>query len=1411
MNVLQGRLSALRRRLRLVVTFRGVCWLLTVLLGCAALVGLFDWLLNHWHIYLPGEIRALFLIGTLTGAGYVTYQYLVQPLRTRADNLSLALRVEEQYPVLNDALASTVQFLEQPDDPERTGSVALRNEAVQRALRLAQGCDFNKVIDAQGVRIAGLSFAGCGALALALALFYPTEAWTGLLRLADPFGEHEWPRQTQLRVQARDRIGIGQPYEVKVELSGVIPDEVEIEFKDPGLKPVRFTVTHNETSDVVTVRERLDMTDKPSTFHFRVKANDAVWPTRRGSWHEVSVLPPPELVPFKGAPSPQVVLHYPAYTDLPSPRSLPPGEGKVLDAIAGTSVVWQGQINRPLKAAWLEYLPEDRDVLQVTRLAPLGARHPLAVLSLTAGGYSVWGKTPVQLDPSRQVITATFVPPINGQYVIRILDDESLEQSFPYEVRVVPDPVPTVKLEEPKINRSYLPNAEINLQASAEDEIFAVRSIYLEFRRKSKDGMWLDERPQRVILYHHQSTGAAMAQAMSLGASLSQPFAGLAGMSLPAPGQTPRIRAKTVTATQRWSLRGLVKEGETIVLQACADDFEDVSAFRQPGRSHEVELRIIGKKELEIELAKELVDATQKLIQAKKFQEDALKKVIAAKVQAEKAGKLREEDLNELREAELLQKQVQSILGAKEDEGLRADVAKLLSTIHDNQLPPSDTHDRLKAVRDELERLQHEMSQIEPRLVNARKEDVSEDQVKEKAKLAKAKEDLAKEKDELAKRQRERLVEELAKGFEPSEQLKKTLDEEVKKFLEKEKGAKDFESLKKSLAESPQTKGQLKPDAKLWDNIKEKAPLADAKKSAEEFQKARKEALEAREMAKNSSKNIENRKRDLGLAEKHQKEVDRSLDELLKFMQPWTTLQDLKTKARELLQDQKALQEEAQKFAAEMPPKAKELNEQEHANLKRLEELQKRLAERADKLLHELDTISDKGKQDDPTVKMLKDALNKARADRIPFNMREAAKNIAPLEKKEGEDPPKENVPEKLDKAGTLQDESAKGLEKMVEAMEEKPKDRLDRLRKKQKEAQEDLDRIAKDLDKLRKKVEEANQIKDAEKREQELKKLEAEQRRLEEEAKKRVRELAQLNAGEAGKALDQAARKMDQAAKRLAGGDDPSEDQEEAKKQIEQAKKDLRDAQQETEEELAREQLAKIADKLKGLKERQDDAIDRSVRLHQEMLQQKHWDNVLQKKLRDQKENQLGLGTETEGLQEQLSKSGALVFAHILEKTASAMKRAGQVMEKRYKDATFLQEDFTKEELTGEQKKQDATLALQKEASRRLERLLDVLKKDKKKEKQPENKGGGGNGGGGKQAGGAPGDGIPQIAELKLLRAEQQELKERTAAFAEQHDMAKLTDAQKQELRELSAEQERLYELFQKLTTGAKAEGGNP
>jgi hypothetical protein len=206
-NTLRHRLAALRRRLRLVAAFRGAGWLLAAVLASAVAAGLLDW---RWH--LPDLVRAAVLVATLAGAAVLAYRYLFCPLSARADDLTLALRIEERYPDLNDALASTVAFLGRSGQPEGE-SASMEREAIRRALGKAARCDFGKVIDSRGLGTACLTAVGALTLAVALCVLFPAQARTALARLGDPFGGHDWPRLTQLEIEPpRPRIGRNEPW-----------------------------------------------------------------------------------------------------------------------------------------------------------------------------------------------------------------------------------------------------------------------------------------------------------------------------------------------------------------------------------------------------------------------------------------------------------------------------------------------------------------------------------------------------------------------------------------------------------------------------------------------------------------------------------------------------------------------------------------------------------------------------------------------------------------------------------------------------------------------------------------------------------------------------------------------------------------------------------------------------------------------------------------------------------------------------------------------------------------------------------------------------------------------------------------------------------------------------------------------
>ena len=715
MNPLQSRLSALRRRLRFVVTMRGTCFAAAALLACLLLGGLFDFLLfERADVETLPLVRAVSLVGTLTITFVIAYRLLIQPLSSRTDDLSLALRVEDQYPILNDALASTVQFLEQHSAEEPSGtSASLRKEAVQRALRLAQGCDFAKAVNPRGLGLAVLTLALVLAAVAPLMFMAQARAWTAVQRFADPFGDHPWRNgtETELIVIYPPFLAIGQSLTIIGEVRKFVPSKATIQFEESDLQSREVEIKKRDDGTGTFLAGGIKPPSHRREIRFRVRANDAVSPAMTGAWHVVALRQAPQLVALRGKPSPQITLHQPKYTGLPEEQPLPEGTGS-LDVWAGTSVTLRGGTDVPIARAWIEFKPLLPDAREVLALGLLGIQQGGIDAAITTGlSSSTWARVPGTIASGGQEFTIKFLPGLTGSYVLTIQDKDGLAKSYEFDLSVRQDPVPVVSLLRPSTSQSVLANADITLQIVADDEIFGLRSVYLEYRRKDKHGMWVDPEPKRLMFYDNDKARLVAPQLLNA----------FAMAPVPLPAQPVPLQPRHLHLAEHWSLKGLAIEGETIVIQACANDYNDVPAFPQPGRSHEIELKVVGKQGLAQVVDEQEAQVQQQLLKLRDLQDRAIKKLIGVEQQWKATGKLRPEDAVELAEVEELQKDIRARIGEKKDEGLRGELAQFEQMLKDNKLPNSEVRKRIQDVRDELDRINREnLPKIEAGLDKAR-------------------------------------------------------------------------------------------------------------------------------------------------------------------------------------------------------------------------------------------------------------------------------------------------------------------------------------------------------------------------------------------------------------------------------------------------------------------------------------------------------------------------------------------------------------------------------------------------------------------------------------------------------------------------------------------------------------------
>src|SRR5262249_10376173 len=332
-------------------------------------------------------------------------------------------------------------------------------------------------------------------------------------------------------------------------------------------------------------------------------------------------------------------------------------------------------------------------------LLALGTANALEFVTSNAAGRTVWERVPVRLSRDGMLMEVTFTPRVPGIYALRFEDETGFGATRLIDARVLVDPPPSVTRGGPSATHAGLnvpPTAVLPLKSAIADPMFAVRSAWMEYRT-AKDGP-----VQARLHYDHRLPGVAF-------------------------GRPLRLRLQHVAVDGKLRIESLrhpdgarLKEGDVAIIQMLADDFDDVTGDKAPGRSHEVELHIVSAATLEAMLQQEQANIRANLLRLKQWQVEAREKVADAKVQKETTGKLRPEDLERLLQAEQLQQQIRGRIG-DEKEGLRAEVNRIREALKDNQLPPSAAQSRMDSVANELERLaREELEQVEPLLNSAR-------------------------------------------------------------------------------------------------------------------------------------------------------------------------------------------------------------------------------------------------------------------------------------------------------------------------------------------------------------------------------------------------------------------------------------------------------------------------------------------------------------------------------------------------------------------------------------------------------------------------------------------------------------------------------------------------------------------
>lgn len=872
-----------------------------------------------------------------------------------------------------------------------------------------------------------------------------------------------------------------------------------------------------------------------------------------------------------------------------------------------------------------------------------------------------------------------------------------------YDVRAIRDEAPRVVIDEPANDRDVPAKAVVPITFTVDDD-FGIQSARIVYKIATGDS----EPVQEFVL------------------------------PLFTAAVTDRPIVKHREISYAWDLAKLkLAPGSIITFHADARDFDDLKGPNL-GKSRELRLRVLSDDEINRQLDDQRREIREEIVRTKAMQEQAKTPVDDARRSLAKAGRLDQAGREELKNAEMIQRQVGNRITNRAD-GLDHKVRRFIEDLKNFKIPNPDAQKQMEDMQAGIARIrENHLEPAEQGMTRASKRLDEGDRSPSKPAS-----------NEPTQNQEQQ-------GSKSNSEAQKDASQAIKDAGKQSQDA---------VGKAPKNQAGGKAEA---------TQTQDQSQSGKAQEKASSKNAEASSPSPNSKSPVDG---DLADAQTNQKAISDELQKMLDSLREFETHRGVVKDAQKLLQEQEQTIKQTTEQAAKpdlMGKTPDALTPEQKADLAKLAARQSNVGKGLQNLQDKMNEMAKRLEADDPlAAAALREAAEQSRAKGTAGKMGEAADQ---LEKNQ------------MGSARDAQERARQELKDLVDSIQNRRERELARLVKEMKNAESELEKLRERQAQLRKQTAEAQKNPNAKERKEQLQKLAKEQAEIQKELDRQLQRLAKLNAESAARAAARAAGKMEKAQQGLEQnqGDQAGEQEEDALADLEDAQERLQQARKDAEEMLAMEQLARMGDHLVSLAQRQDKVVSETVEF--DKLRGGKEDKLTlgqRKSVMSLGRIQAGLKDETGELIEKLE--GAPVFALTLKRATEGMGTA----------AERLQALKTDEE----------TQRAAKSAANRFKQLLDSLKADKGKGGGQQGQPGGGEGQ--PNSNNAQGDGIPAAAQLKMLKALQEEINERTDFFDELKRRKKnLTPEQTAELERLETDQGTLADLVRDLTRPRQDDG---
>ena len=445
---LQTKILDARRVWKRSIFWAGFAIVLTGIIAVFVGEAIIDWLMP-----LPSFVRITLLTAGVGVTVYLLYKYLVQPLRAALTLRDIALNVEQSHPDLEDRLVSAIEFgnRESTDPIEAHMLQRLLEDTTQRV----KSIDFKATVDHSRTRkhvgIAALVVVGC----CVLALLFPTELHTSLLRVLVPWEKTEPVLTTKLTVEPGNvRILRGKSLPIHVTVTGKSAEKVVLTYENIENREA----TASETG---TPQQQINMLQNPGDKRgfayeiFNIDADSEYYVVANETTSErytVEVFEMPKVTEIS------VAYTYPDYTGLKPVVQTGTGD---IQAVVGTQAEIKLTTNKAIQTATfslkMDVKPEEDET-----------QEPASTQMVISDG---------------NILTTTVDVSADGTYTVELLGIDGFNNEIPieYTIKAIPDAVPEVVIKEPGRDIKTTKLGEVEIIAEATDD-YGIAELKLMYR-----------------------------------------------------------------------------------------------------------------------------------------------------------------------------------------------------------------------------------------------------------------------------------------------------------------------------------------------------------------------------------------------------------------------------------------------------------------------------------------------------------------------------------------------------------------------------------------------------------------------------------------------------------------------------------------------------------------------------------------------------------------------------------------------------------------------------------------------------------------------------------------------------------------------------------------------------------------